>query len=814
MPADKTQAKKRSKERKRMVLLDSHAIMHRAYHALPEFTSDKGEPTGALFGLASMLIKIIKELKPDYIVAAYDLPDATHRHDVYEDYKGTRSKTDDALIAQLNRASDVYDAFGIPSIGIKGYEADDILGTLAHRLRDTTDIDVVIATGDHDTLQLVDEGRVQVYTLKKGLSDTILYDTNAVIERYGFGPEHIADYKGLRGDPSDNIKGIKGIGEKSATELIRAFGSIEDIYKTLEKHPERFAEMGIKPRIVKLLEEGKDDAVFSKMLATITCDAPVVYELPAETWGASFSIDRALALADTLGFRSLIPRIRSLAGGSVAFSPSADLSAEEAVPDESADDPHELAEAKAALWLLHSDTSNPDRDDVLRFTKASDIHEAHEMLLKELRETGRLYEVFETIEKPLIHVAEKMHAEGIAVDVPHLAELSKKYHAELDSIIARIYQHAGHEFNINSPKQLGAILFDELALGAGAKAKTTTTGQRSTREEELEKLRDAHPIVGAILEYRELQKLLSTYIDSLPAMVGADGRIHARFIPAGTTTGRMASIDPNLQNIPTKPGYGKPIRDAFTASPGFALVAIDYSQIELRIAAALSGDRKLIEVFASGGDIHTSVASNVFGVAPEHVDSEMRRRAKVINFGILYGMGANALRANLGDGISRADASKYLSEYFKSYSGLAEYIESVKANAARTGYTETLFGRRRSFAGFDSPIPYVRAAAERMAVNAPIQGTQADIIKIAMVKADAYLDSIHASDDAHLLLQVHDELVYEIKEARVHELAKAIRDIMESVIDPKELNGIPIIAEVATGKTWGSLTRIPRADLS
>jgi DNA polymerase-1 len=296
-------------------------------------------------------------------------------------------------------------------------------------------------------------------------------------------------------------------------------------------------------------------------------------------------------------------------------------------------------------------------------------------------------------------------------------------------------------------------------------------------------------------------------------MVGEDGRIHARFIPAGTTTGRMASIDPNLQNIPTKPGYGKPIRDAFTASKGYSLVAIDYSQIELRIAAALSGDEKLIEVFASGGDIHTSVASNVFGVPPEMVDSEMRRRAKVINFGILYGMGVNALRANLGEGVARADASKYLAEYFKSYSGLADYIERVKASAARLGYTETLFGRRRSFAGFDSPIPYVRAAAERMAVNAPIQGTQADIIKIAMVRADAYLRESNSIDDARLLLQVHDELVYEVKTDRVKELGKAIRDIMESVITSDKLNGIPIVAEVAIGMKWGSLERIPRKDL-
>lgn len=792
---------------KRVVLLDSHAIMHRAYHALPEFTSDSGEPTGALYGLTAMLIKIINELKPDYIIAAYDLAAPTHRHDVYEAYKGTRTKTDDALVQQLNRASEVYTAFGIPSLGVSGYEADDVLGTLAYRLRDTSDTDVIIATGDHDTLQLVDDTRVRVYTLRKGLSDTVLMDAEHVKERYGFGPEHIADYKGLRGDPSDNIKGVKGIGEKSATELISAFGSIEDIYKTLESDPGAFTKAGIKPRVMKLLEEGKDDAVFSKMLATIKTDVPLDYELPSETWRTSFDVDQALAFCDRVGFRSLAQRVRTV-GGRVA-SEEQEAEKETVV----ADDPQELAEATVALWLLHSDMTNPDRADVLRFTKQKDIHTAHHMLMKELRETGRLHEVFENIEKPLIPVAEKMHELGITVDGAHLTKLSVRYHTELDRLVVHIFEHAGHEFNINSPKQLGAVLFDELQLTDGTRGKTTATGQRSTREEELAKLSGKHPIIDAILEYRELQKLLSTYIDSLPNMVGDDGRIHARFLQAGTTTGRMASNDPNLQNIPTKAGYGKPIRDAFTATEGYTLVAIDYSQIELRIAAGLSGDEKLIGVFATGGDIHTSVAANVFNVPPEKVTAEMRRRAKVINFGILYGMGVNALRANLGDTVSRADASKYLADYFKTYDGLARYLEQAKASAARLGYTETIFGRRRSFAGFDSPLPYVRASAERMAVNAPIQGAEADIIKLAMVKADAYLGEADALDDARLLLQVHDELVYEVRSNRVDELAPKLRTILESVVEPERLSGVPIVAEVSVGRTWGSLVHITRDNL-
>ena len=803
--APKKAAKKTSKKTGRVVLLDSHAIMHRAYHALPDFTSDSGEPTGALYGLIAMLIKLVNDLKPDYIVAAYDLPGGTHRSEVYEEYKGTRAKTDDALVSQLERVKEVYAAFGIPAIGVAGYEADDVLGTLAWRLRDTSDTDVIIATGDHDTLQLVDDKRVRVYTQRKGLNDTVLYDADAVRERYGFGPEHITDYKGLAGDSSDNIKGVSGIGQKGATELIQAFGSIENMYKVLKKQPEAFADAGIKPRVVKLLEEGKDDAVFSKMLATIHTDTPVVYELPSETWQKSFDVSRALDLCDELGFRSLQGRVRALAPG-IAFEEE-----QEEKPNDPQDDPRELIEAEVMLWLLHSDMTSPDRDDVLRFTKKKTVTEAHEVLVEQLRKTGRLFDVFEKIEKPLIPVVEHMHELGITLDTKYLAQLSKKYHKELDSITKAIYKFAGHEFNINSPKQLAEVLFDELGLGTNIKK--TSTGQRSTKESELEKLKDEHEIVGKVLEYRELAKLLGTYIDNLPDMVAEDGRLHARFLQAGTTTGRMASNDPNLQNIPAKAGYGKPIRDAFTATDGYELVAIDYSQIELRIAAGLSGDEKLIEVFKSGGDIHASVAANVFDVPPEMVDSEMRRRAKVINFGILYGMGVNALRATLGEGVSRADASKYLADYFKTYSGLSAYIERIKASAARTGYTETLFGRRRSFAGFDSPLPYVRAAAERMAINAPIQGTQADIIKLAMVRADAHLRELGIIEDARLLLQVHDELVYEIKESRAKELAASIRGIMESVITGDELGGVPITAEVAMGKSWGALARVPREEL-
>ena len=402
-----------------------------------------------------------------------------------------------------------------------------------------------------------------------------------------------------------------------------------------------------------------------------------------------------------------------------------------------------------------------------------------------------------------------MNAVGVYVDKGHLKALSDEYGTELGKLAGRIYAHAGHEFNINSPKQLGVVLYDELKINP-AKQKKTAGGARTTREEELVKLSPLHPIIDDILSYRELQKLLSTYIEKMPALIGEDGRLHAEFLQTGTTTGRMGCQNPNLQNIPIKSEYGRRIRTAFAAPKGRVLAALDYSQIELRIAAGLSGDEKLVQIFKSGGDVHSAVAAQVFNVPPELVDYEMRRRAKVINFGILYGMGVNALRANLGAEVTREEAAAFLAEYFKNFSGLARYIEHTKAEAARLGYTETLFGRRRYFAGFKSSIPGLRAQAERMAINAPMQGTQSDIIKLAMVEADSLVEKNGWRDKTALVLQVHDELVYELDESIAEEAARAIRGAMESMVPTDKLSGVPIIAEIAIGKDWGTMNKISR----
>lgn len=788
--------------KKRLVILDSHAIIHRAYHALPDFTGPDGAPTGALYGLASMLLRIFGDLKPDYIAAAYDLAGPTVRHEAYEAYKGTRAKTDDALIAQLTTSRDVFAAFSVPIYERAGFEADDIIGTIVSLLEKDKDIEIIIASGDMDTMQLIHEKRVQVYTLKKGLNDTIMYDEDAVIARYGFPPELIPDYKGLRGDPSDNIKGVPGIGEKTATELIQKFGSIESLYKLLKKDEGKVLAEGIKPRIVNLLKEHEEDALFSKTMAIIRDDAPIAFKLPKTDWMDEVQLPRVIKLFEDLGFRSLRARAQALLGGEAEEEGEmlAEGESEESIPHE------KLEEAKVMLWLLCSDFTNPNLEDVLGYTDTHTFDEAYTELERLVKETGRLFEVYQRIERPLIFIVEAMKEHGVLIDRAALAALSKEYHAELDAIEKRIYKAVGHEFNIASPKQLGDVLFDELGLKTpGAKTqKKTATGQRSTKESELEKLKDMSPVVADVLEYRGLAKLLGTYIDNLPELLDEKNRLHPQFLQYGAVTGRMASTNPGLQNIPIRTERGRAIRHAFIAPPGYTLLDLDYSQIELRIAAILSKDEKLIDIFKSGRDVHREVAAAVFNVPHDQVDAEMRRRAKVINFGILYGMGVNALKTQLGT--SQSEAHTFYDDYFATFDTLAKYLESTKGFARKNGFTETLFGRRRQFPEMKSPLPYVRAQAERMAINAPIQGTQADIIKLAMVRIDEMLKEEGVRHRVHLLLQVHDELVYEVPEDMLQELCRKIKGIMESVLSPDQTHGVPIIAEMKSGANWGDAT--------
>ncbi len=792
-----------------IVLLDVHAIIHRAYHALPDFSSTKGEPTGALYGLCTMLLKIADEIKPEHIIACYDLPEKTHRHEIYEAYKGTRKKIDDALIAQIIRSNDVFNAFNIPIYSCAGFEADDILGTIVEKLKNDKDANIVIASGDMDTLQLVDDKKVQVYTLRKGIKDTVLYDEKAVIERFGFGPRLLPDFKGLRGDPSDNIIGIAGIGEKTATTLITTFGSIEDIYKKLKKDATPFREAKITPRIIDLLLKGEEEALFSKTLATIRRDAPIDFVVAEKTWKESINIPALEKLFAELDFKTLLARVENVVLGKKTFKQSSLLGVaenEQQKPVGETLPEHEEKLLLLALWIIDSNNANPTRLDILRFAHTESISKARDFIYSEI-EKRNLTRVFKEIEMPLMKVIDAMQMRGIKIDTQYLGMLSKEYNAELRVLEKKIYESAGEEFNINSPKQMGVILFDKLGLFVKGQKKTAG-GAKSTRESELEKLAGLHPVIEHILRYRTLQKLVSTYIDNIPTMLGADGRLHTTFLQTGTTTGRMSSNNPNLQNIPIKTEEGRRIRNAFVVEKGFKLVTFDYSQIELRIAAFLSGDEKLVEIFKSGGDIHQAVASQVFGVPRDKVDREMRRKAKVINFGILYGMGVNALRANLGAGTTREEAQKFFDEYFNTFTGLAKYLENVKASAHKVGFTETFFGRRRYYPNIRSKLPFIQAAQERMAINAPIQGTSADVIKIAMIRIFDFIQKEKLSDEVFLLLQVHDELVFEIKESSVKSVVPELERIMETVLMPREMLGVPLVVNGKMGDNWGETEEI------
>lgn len=790
----------KKKNKQTLVLLDSHAIIHRAYHALPDFASSKGEATGGLYGLATMLMGIIKELKPDYIVATYDLPEPTYRHEIYQDYKAGRGEADDALVEQLERSRDIFEAFSIPMYDKPGFEADDMLGTIVELTKKKKDLEIIIASGDMDTLQLVEEGRVRVYTLKKGIKDTIIYDEKAVLERFGFEPEKLIDYKGLRGDPSDNIIGVKGIGEKTATTLIQEFGTIEAMYQKLKKDEASFEKAGIKPRIVNLLKEHEEEAFFSKELATIRRDAPITFTLPKKIWRESIDLDTIDALFKELEFRTLGGRLRTVLG----IEPEkeavvSDASTEDTLFGKKVNE-KKLQEAAIALWVLDSNVTNPTLDDVLTHTEEKELDTAHTKLFKELEEK-KLVDLYNTFEKPLIPILKKMRTTGIKIDLGYFLKLSKEYHKKAQELEKGIYKHAGHEFNINSPKQLGEVLFTELGLQS---RKKTSGGSLSTKESVLQTLKDKHDIIPLILEYREYAKLIGTYIDAIPKLVDPkDGRLHGTFIQTGTTTGRMASADPNLQNIPNSKEHGKRIRKGFVAEKGFKLVAIDYSQIELRIAAFLSKDEKLVEVFRNGEDVHTAVAKEVFGVEADAVTKDMRRQAKVINFGILYGMGVNALKDALGT--DRKEAQKFYNEYFEQFKTLAKYLDDVKLDAHRKGYTETFFGRRRYFEGLNSHLPFIRAQAERMAINAPIQGTGADIVKKAMIDIDAYIKKNKLENDVRMLLQVHDELVFEIRESHVQDMIPNIQKLMESVINPKQSEGITCTTDASVGESWGEM---------
>lgn len=874
-------------KQKTLVLLDGNALIHRSYHALPPMTTKGGESVNAVYGFALTLFGVLEKFKPDYIAASFDLPGGTFRDDLYKEYKAHREAAPDDLYAQIPRVKELVTAFNIPIYEKAGYEADDCVGTLA-RQGEKEGVEVVIVTGDTDTLQLV-TNRVKVFTLRKGLKDMVLLGPKEVEEKYGFPPERLIDYKGLRGDSSDNIPGVKGVGEKTATELIQQLGSLEDIYQNLEK---------VKPKVREKLEVDKEMAFLSKKLGTIDTAAPVVLELEA-TVTHDFDREKISRFLRELEFFSLLKRIpggekqdmetkqraagkgkkekkskrivdtraledflvvhreellavmlqekesslfgtgieavglaSALEGRVVEWNEEtrlalgqylADVKQPKLVYDWKAMQ-HVLAKEKMVLQGVTEDlllsayvlgtSGKLDLEtlfethigrslavDVLE-DNALALHSIYQALKSSLEEVASqqltektVLTILHNLELPLVSVLFQMEQKGILIERSIFATLSKEIEAKLKTVEKEIFVLAGKDFNLNSPKQLAEVLFVDLAIPTG-NIKKNKTGF-STASTELEKLREAYPIIALIEEYRELFKLKTTYIDVLPGMVAGDGRLHTRYDQAVAATGRLSSNDPNLQNIPIRTDWGHRMRQGFVAAPGKKLVGADYSQIELRIAAHLSGDETMIKAFQNNEDIHRTTAALVHGIHPEHVTDSMRREAKVLNFGIIYGMGAFGLAQAAK--IDQKAASEFIKGYLKKFSGVAKYMEDMKQHVHEHGFVETELGRRRLLPEIDSTNVALVRAAERMAINMPIQGLAADIVKLAMLDSRVLLEKY--AGRAALLLQIHDELIFEVDEAIAEEFGQALKKVMESAYKLK----VPLLVSVESGSTWGEI---------
>jgi DNA polymerase-1 len=812
-------------EKKKFILIDAYALIHRAYHALPPLTTKSGELINAVFGFSSILIKVLQKIRPDYVAAAFDAPEPTFRHEEYKGYKATRPEAPPDLYIQVPRVKEVLEALKIPVYEKSGYEADDIIGTIAKKLRGKN-IEVLILTGDMDTLQLVG-GNVKVYTPKRGLSDEVIYDERKIAERFeGLKPEQMVDFKGLKGDPSDNIPGVRGIGEKTAITLLNKFGTIEKLYGAIAGGKTE----GISPSVLEKLEIGKDAAYFSKKLSTLKLNVPLKFSLKENKFG-EFNKEKPIELFRNLGFISLINRLpaswRGKSGGqeqgTLAMPPSISIKGRIGYDFKS------FIKTPAGKKMI---TSSGDFDVMIAAYVLNPGERDYSLEKLSLREFGavlpkaeavsrlapifknRLIEtetekVFREIEMPLIPVLAKMEFLGIKVDGKKLKDLKGKIEKELSGLEKEIYKLAGEKFNINSPQQLAEILFIKLKIPgtrAGGRIKKTPGGAPSTEASELEKLRPRHKIIDYILKYRELAKLKSTYTDSLIELIDEKGRIHTIFNQTGTASGRLSSQDPNLQNIPARGTWGDEIRKSFIAEKGFKMVSIDYSQIHLRIIAALANDEKMMDAFKKGLDIHKFTAAEINNVSIGKVTKEMRFAAKALNFGIIYGIGAQSFAESAG--ISREKAQRFMDEYLKDFSGVARYIEKLKAEARKRGFTTTFFGRRRYLPEIHSPNPMLRSQAERIAINMPIQGLEADIMKKAMIEIDDWIKSENLSNSVKMLLQVHDELLFEVKKDFVKEATVKIIEIMENVIKLK----VPIVAEAKIGDNWGELRAFSAID--
>jgi len=911
------------KTKPKLIIIDGNALIHRSFHALPPTLRTKdGRLVNAVYGFTSFLLKALNEFHPEYVVLTLDKAGPTFRHEAYADYKATRVKAPDELYEQIPLVKKVAEAFNIPIFELSGYEADDLIGTICAQTKKEKNLEKIIITGDLDTLQLIDD-RTKIYTMSRGLSDSVLYGAAQVQTRYNLNPDQIIDYKALRGDPSDNIPGVKGIGEKTASELLVEFKNLAGVYAAAKKNNQK-----IRPRTLELLLANEMNAYLSQELATINCQAPINFSLP-DIQFSTFKLDRVLNLFSELEFKSLLAKVKDLrdrinkehnkkttpAAADVDekittknfsyqlidgdkkfaafFKKLKDQKAFTLDTETSDLDPitaellglsfswskgeayfvlsnkNRLAQLKPILenakikkyghnlkfdWRvlknqgvnlqgLNFDTMiasyllNPNNRqhslDTLVFTElgferiskinladtqpgqltinfknldpeklspyscedADFTHRLVPILRKKIKEEN-LEDLFNTIEMPLIRVLGEMENNGIKVETALLSQLAKEVGDSLSQLEKNIYKSAQTKFNINSTKQLKEILFTKLAIPT-ANLKKTKTGF-STAEDELNKLHDLHPIIPLLQDYRELNKLQTTYLNALPALINTKtGRIHTSFNQTIAATGRLSSTDPNLQNIPTRTIEGRKIRRAFVAATGHRLIGFDYSQIELRLAAHISGDKKMIEAFKKGEDIHSATAAEINGVKLNEVTKTMRREAKAINFGILYGQGPHGLSQTAS--IPYFQAAQFIEKYFAAYPSIKKMTDRFKKEAQEKGYALTLLGRRRPIPEINSTIPVIRKSAERVAINTPLQGTAADIIKLAMVKIAELIAG--QEEEIKMLLQVHDELIFEIKKNKIETYRTQIKDIMQDVLKLK----VPIIVEESSGDDWGEL---------
>lgn len=834
----------------KILLLDSNSLMHRAYHALPNLKSSKGLYTGAIYGFLSILLRLIKEQKPTHIAAAFDLHGPTFRHEMFKDYKATRKPMDEELRQQVEPLKQLITAMGIKIVSLQGYEGDDILGTLSKRFDD----ECIIVTGDRDSFQLVSP-TTKVFWTKKGVSDIEVYDEARLLQD-GFTVSQFIDYKALRGDTSDNVPGIAGVGEKTAKQLLEKYGSLDEILAHAAEIPGKLGQN---------VQNGKDIAILSKELVTINCDVPVectlddikftpVYSQAVRAMLGQFEITslaarmsfedgeeepsaelpkiekNVVSLTSAQDIKAAIKgnRIAVLIGENVTFAVDdkteykidcvQDLFSEGVDFDEAVNVVKECAKDMELVCYDFKALSKAYGFDNAKFfdtmiashlargsTPIKSVEQvlgadglevgAVELLvesdqLKEQLAKNELNHLFFDVEQPLCVVLRNMEQRGMCVSVAALKALEEKYAERIATLTGEIYDLAGEHFNIASTKQLGEILFEKLMLPHGKKTKTGY----SVSEDVLSNLSGAHPIIAKILEFRHYAKLQSTYVTGLQPLVKA-GRIHTEFNQCITTTGRLSSTNPNLQNIPTRSEEAKDIKSAFIPSEGNVLVSADYSQIELRLLAHMSGDEQLIKAFNEGDDIHAITAAQILGKSVSEVTPAERRDAKAVNFGIIYGISGYGLAENLS--IPQYKAKEFIANYFTMHPKVREFMDGCVKSARERGYSLTMLGRRRNLGDLNASNYMVRSSAERMAMNTPLQGSAADIIKLAMLGVEKRL----ASMKSKMILQIHDELIIDAAADEAEEVKKILSYEMEHAVKLS----VPLIAEATSAKNWGEL---------